>query len=416
MTAGGTRVAIDIGSTIVKVAEIGNHGELLKQDFHDRDFALGIEKQVWSILEQLPKETETLICSSANGGLRVGIVCLSKHFSGSVFRNQVLLAGASPIFVRDYDETGGDLRPVDILLLGGGIDCPDTKPLEIRLDSFRAEEFRYGTLIYAGNSHLADRVVMKYPGTVVVENPLSDGLRGKTSFVSRALRDAYLDDLVHKEGISDLRDRISKPIRPTPEVVNRGFHRVVSNRSELKAGGPCILIDIGGATTDVHYTVEIVCDDSPDKYAAGTSVARYVFTDLGIFASCDTTLLQIRTHPRIFEFLTRVLDGEVRDTYRLLREGEYTLSAELLSYACLFLALDRFAHGKGPGLPTVDLDRVAQIILTGGGAQGLDDAILARIVRLFVSDDRNQPEIMIDRLYRIWAEGITWSVDALWSA
>jgi hypothetical protein len=397
-----------VGSTIVKVARLGGDGELLEQDFHDRDFALGIETQVWSVLKQLPKDAEVLICSSANGGLRVGIVCLSKHFSGSVFRDQALLAGANPIFVRDYDEAGGDLRPVDILLLGGGIDCPDAEPLETRIDRFQAAEFRYGTLIYAGNSHLAERLAGRYPGTIVIENPLSHGLLGRTSFVSQALRDAYLDDLVHKEGTSDLQKRISEPIRPTPEVVSRGFHRVVSNRSELRAGGPSILIDIGGATTDVHYTVEIVRDDSPDRPTTRSSVARYVFTDLGTFASRDTTLLQMRAHSRTFEFLTGVLDGEVRETYRMLREGEYAPSAEILCYACLFLSLDRFAQGKGPGLPAVDLNRVAQVILTGGGSQGLDDATLARVVRLCVSDDRNQPEILIDRRYQIWAEGITW--------
>ena len=52
----------------------------------------------------------------------------------------------------------------------------------------------------------------------------------------------------------------------------------------------------------------------------------------------------------------------------------------MLSYACLFLALDRFAKGRGPGLPTADLGRVAQIILTGGAAQSLDETVVQRIV------------------------------------
>ena len=405
------RVAIDIGSTVIKVAELGQDGSLVRQEFNDRDFELGIAGQVCAIRERLPADAEVMICSSANGGLRVGIVCLTPLFSGAVFRNQVLLAGANPIYVHDYDQDGGDLRPVDILLLGGGIDCSDAAPFGERLARFRAQNYRYGTLIYAGNKHFAEVVTQSCPEAVVIDNPLSDGLRGRNAVVTHALRDAYLDDLVQKEGVSELQGRISGPIRPSPEVVNRGFHRVVSNRSALKVSGPSILIDIGGATTDLHYTVEIVSEDSPCRPAAGSSVARYVFTDLGIFASRDSTLLQMRTHARTFEFLSHVQKADLTEIYTLLREGEYDASPELLAYACLFLSLDRFVYGGEQGLPRADFDKVTQVMLTGGGAQALDESTVAKLVRLFSPKQRNEPEVLIDRRYQIWAEGITWSTN-----
>src|SRR5204863_8342761 len=186
----------------------------------------------------------------------------------------------------------------------------------------------------------------------------------RASSVFEAVRRAYLDDLVYKEGISELQASLSKGIRPTPEVVNRGFQRAVLNASTIPVVSPCILLDIGGATTDLHYTVEVVRDESDARPPLGSSVARYVFTDLGIVASRDTLLLQLRSHPRLYEFLATVLDENVREVYRLLREGECDLSPELLSYGCLFLALDRFASGRDTGLPTADLNRVAQIMLT----------------------------------------------------
>ena len=100
-----TTIAVDIGSTVVKVAHITLAGELLKQEFFPRDFKAGIARQVESLLTDLtvgPDDSNVLVCSSANGGLRVGIVCLSKIFSGAVLRNQVLAAGANPIFVHRH--------------------------------------------------------------------------------------------------------------------------------------------------------------------------------------------------------------------------------------------------------------------------------------------------------------------------
>lgn len=406
-----TRVAVDIGSTVVNIARIGHGDELITQDFYPRDFDTGIAKQIESLLDQLDTpfdEEDILVCSSANGGLRVGIVCLTKHFSGTTLRNQALSAGANPIFVHDFDEEGGDLRNVDILLVGGGICCPDAEQLLQRLKRFKPDNYRFASLIYAGNQYLADLFTELFPATIVISNPVTDALQSRTNSVFEALRSAYLDDLVYKEGVSELRNNLATAIHPTPEVVNRGFQRAVFNCSSIEVAGACILFDIGGATTDIHYTVEIVHDDSDDRPAPGSSVARYVFTDLGIVASQDSTLMQMRRHPRIYAFLNAILDDYVQEVFRQLREGEYSPSAKILSYACLFIGLDRFSEGRGSGLPAVDLGKVTQIILTGGAAQSLDNCIVARIVELFLADQSSSPGIYIDTHYQVWIDGITW--------
>lgn len=409
------RYALDIGSTVVKLARLDAGGMLAEQHFFQRDFTAGIAAQVETILSDLDVDAdsrEVLVCSSANGGLRVGIVCLSKQYSGAALRNQVLLAGANPEFVHDFEEAQGDLRRVDILLVGGGIDCPDAAPAAQRLASFDPGRYRFGTLVYAGNRFLAPDFVARYPQAVVIDNPLRDSLVDRAGGVFEAIRRAYLDDLVYKEGVSELGHELARGIRPTPEVVSRGFLRAVQNRSSFTILGASVVIDIGGATTDLHYTVEIVRDDSPVKPSGGVSVARYVFTDLGIVASRDTLLMQLRTHPRVYEFLSVVLGDLVQETYAQLREGEYAATAEVLAYACLFLALDRFAHGRGPGLPVGDLERIAHIVLTGGAAQMLDETLIQRLMRLWLPIDGAVPAVQIDRRYEIWVGGITWFADS----
>lgn len=407
-----TRVAVDIGSTVVKLAKVDEEDRILSQEFRPRDFEAGIARQVESLLGECGVSLDRegiLVCSSANGGLRVGIVSLSKDFSGAVLRNQILLAGANPMFLRDLEEDAGVTGYVDMLVVAGGIDCHDAEPLRQRLQRLRLDGYRYGSLVYAGNRHLAGTFLERFPKATTIANPIADGLTGRVLSVFEAVRRAYLDDLVYKEGVSELRGSLARGIRPTPEVVSRGFQRAVMNRSTLTTGGASVLLDIGGATTDVHYTVEIVRDDSPWRPSPGVSVARYVFTDLGIVASRESLMLQLRSHERLYEFLELVAPDDVREVYRLLREGEYEPSPQLLSYGCLFLALDRFAHGIGPGLPTVDLDKVSLFVLSGGAAQTLTEAMASRMVKLLVSKSAGDPSVMIDRKYQVWVDGITWT-------
>lgn len=92
------KLAVDIGSTVVKVARLGVDDALISQNHYPRDVEAGIARQVESLLDSEGNvdDADVLVCSSANGGLRVGIVALTSQFSGSVARNQVLLAGGNP--------------------------------------------------------------------------------------------------------------------------------------------------------------------------------------------------------------------------------------------------------------------------------------------------------------------------------
>lgn len=403
-------MALDIGSTVIKLARLDGHGGLLSQEFFARDYGLGVAPQVMGILADRaidPVAQPLLVCSSANGGLRVGIVCLSPLYSGTALRNQVLLAGANPEFVLGLDSPLGDSRRVDLLLVGGGIDGDDPGPAGALLMAFDASRYNYGALVYCGNRHLAPGFVLRFPQAHIIDNPLGSTLSSRVGSVFETVRRAYLDDLVFKEGVSELPAALSRAIRPTPEVASCGFLRSINNQGSFTIVGTCLALDIGGATTDLHYMVECVDEDSPVRPSTGVSVARYVFTDLGIVASRDTLMLQFRSHAQLYEMLSSVLGAQTREVYAAMREGEYEPSPQLLSYACLFLALDRFAKGRGPGLPTGDLSRVAQIILTGGAAQTLEESVVSRMLSLLLHKGAPEPLVQVDRRYEVWVAGIT---------
>lgn len=407
-TNGNVLYTVDIGSTVVKFAQVDENGRILDQQFHDRDFDTEIADQLESLLGPyaacLNKEN-LVICSSANGGLRVGLVCLSDSFSGSIFRNQVMLGGANPAFLDGTKSENYGTSYVDVLLVGGGVDCRDSGPMQTLVNDFSAAKYSYGSLVYAGNRYLAEDFVRKYPEAKVIDNPMADGLTTVSDSVFVALRDAYLDDLVYKRGVSEVAERFDGVICPTPEVVNKGYYRAITEGLYPQMTGASILIDIGGATTDLHYTVEVVRTDSMHRPAAGTSISRYVFTDLGIFSSRDSTVTQLRRNPRTFEFLESVLDEDVSGVYRLLREGEYDVPSDMLASACVFLSLDRISSGSGPGLPSVDLAKLDKLVLTGGAAQLLDEERAAAIASLFLPAPVDARFVMIDRQYEIWVQG-----------
>ena len=409
-------LAIDIGSTVVKLARLADDGNLTSQEFFPRDFEAGIARQVDAILKEKdidPEKERILACSSANGGLRVGIVALSPLFSGAALRNQVLLAGANPEFVLPLDHKSGDPKRVDLLLVGGGIDQQDAGPAAARLNDFDPLLYRFGTLIYCGNRHLAASFTGRFPQARVIENPLGETLSSRVGSVFEVVRRAYLDDLVFKEGISELHPSIARAIRPTPEVASRGLLRSMNNQGNFTIVGSCVVLDIGGATTDLHYTVECVAEDSPVRPASGLSVARYVFTDLGIVASRDTLILQLRSHPQLYGLLRCIVgDAQTPEIYASLREGDHLPSQSVLSYACLFLALDRFAKGRGPGLPKGAIESIAQIVLTGGAVQALQETIVARVLHFLLPAGSAPPLVQIDRRYEIWVAGITWNEEA----
>ncbi len=404
----GGLLTIDIGSTVVKIAQVNASGSTDWQQFRDRDYDRAIVDQVRELLSEFHSEGSTdelFVCSSANGGLRVGVIALSTSYSGAILRDQALLGGANPMYVQPLEDMTPQPDYVDVLLVGGALEGIPSAAMTKLVESFSPDLFNFGRLAFAGNGTLAEAFGRRFPDAIIIDNPMPDDLRAANDSVFVALRDAYLDDLVYKEGINEVASELGAVVCPTPEVVSRGYYSALTQGVIPDITGASLLVDIGGATTDLHYSVEIVRDDSESRPAGGRSIARYVFTDLGVFASSDSVTLQLRTNPRTFEFLATVGVNDVAQTYRLLREGDYELSASELAHACLFLALDRFSTGNGPGLPAANLDRLDKLVLTGGAAQMIPTAQAAAIASLFTRNPFDERFAKIDSDYEIWIQG-----------
>ena len=199
-------------------------------------------------------------------------------------------------------------------------------------------------------------------------------------------------------------------MRPTPEVVSLGFQRAVLNGASIGVIAPCLLLDIGGATTDLHYTVEIVKDGNGGQHfrSAGASVARYVFTDLGIVASRDSLLLQLRSHSRLYEFLGAVLPDDVTETYRLFAKASISLQPELLALRLLVSRAGSLCSGPRTGASHRRLGSDCASYSYRGWRASLVGGDSQESRRLGYSEEQ-QASILIDRKYQIWVEGISFA-------
>ncbi|MFA5849822.1 MAG: glutamate mutase L [Bacteroidales bacterium] len=406
-----TRNCIDVGSTQIKIAEINDQGILLNQSFHTRDFSISPSDQVRSILsQQLKKPKEIRICSSANGGIRVGILALTSRFSGTAARSLALGAGANVVFTHIFTEKYDKIinLTVDTLIFIGGIDCEDSPILKEKILLLDLSIYNYRSLIYAGNNRLAAIFLKRFPHAMIVPNPFDVGLGVHDQSLLAYVRKLYLDDLIDKESIRDLTELSHIPILPTPGIVNIAFEMLARQKTGIIVPLPCIVIDIGGATTDVHFGVETLNLKEGMDSRFYLSSNRYVFTDLGVVASRSSTLLNLSQHIRLYEFLQVICGPLSRQVYLDIREGSIT--DEILFYGCFFLALDQLVNPVTDNVPNIDLTKLASIMITGGASKALilKKEIFSALIQLLLKQGNTLGNIsvIIDKQYEMWVHGI----------
>ena len=92
-------ILIDIGSTIIKIAVY--EGKKIKRKFFERSEKVSIYDDVKSKIDKLKKKypsSKIKICSSANGGLKVGLISLTSRYSGEVAKRIILNSGSNLIW------------------------------------------------------------------------------------------------------------------------------------------------------------------------------------------------------------------------------------------------------------------------------------------------------------------------------
>ncbi|MGE5559699.1 MAG: GlmL-related ornithine degradation protein [Chloroflexota bacterium] len=333
---------------------------------------------------------EMFASSSAAGGLRMTVHGLAYDMTVRAAREAALGAGAVLKFVTAGDMTDSDLERVrriqpNIILLAGGVDYGERATVVGNARRLAALGLAC-PVIYAGNVAVRDEVedILRDAGcqVIAVDNvyPRIDVLNVEPT--RRAIQRAFEQHIVHAPGMDRVRDLVTGTIIPTPGAV-MNMARVL--KEDI---GDLVVVDVGGATTDVHSVTE-GSDEINRMLVSPEPVAkRTVEGDLGVYVNAAN----------VYELLDPTeLAGEFSDPEALLRDikpipttPDEIRFAERLTETATFTAVSRHAgtvqHLYGPsGRTTIargkDLSRVKWIIGTGGALTRLPNgaAILGRL-------------------------------------
>ncbi len=403
------QVYIDIGSTIIKTVVFNDERKMVSQEFISRDYDILVAEQAKAIIQDLKRknsECDVRICSSANGGIRVGLISLTRRFSGAVAKNIILSAGANLLFHKNLsdDYFQGRNEAVDLLVITGGVDLHGMASLEKRLAALDLNKYHFRHIIYAGNQYIFDRLFAHRPEVQQVDNIINLGLENNNNSLMNVIRKSYLDDLVDRQGMNLLKKETQFPIWPTPGIVNMAFDAASMNEADTIYPNPFIVVDIGGATTDLHYGSELVANTTNINAKGSMGSNRMVFTDIGMSASSTSTKERLVHHERLYEFLGAIYDNDADSKYTQIKDEG--IPDALLPDACFFLALDAAATGT-LGMPKLRFDQLEAIVITGGASQIAKADILNGTLNMYLSYPRKgSVKIILDESYSFWLHGI----------
>jgi len=367
--------------------------------------------------------------SSAAGGLRIAAIGLVPDLTGVAARQASLGAGARVVFTGSYvlapDEIEGirSQRP-DIVLLSGGTDGGNTEVILANARLLAAAALPAAVVLAGNKSARAEALAILRSGGCevhVADNvlPALDTLNVESA--QAQIRRIFLERIVVARGIEQLRDWAEGGLLPTPKAVLDAAAFVADGAARL---GTIVVIDIGGATTDVHSVGG--SDPPPGTILKGLPeprVKRTVEGDLGlrVSAAAAADALGAETLARKMgvsvEHLRQEAEGRVERPGTVEPEDAFD---RVVAVAAVAEALTRHA-GRLEKLPLLrdawiqtgkDLRRADVVIGSGGVFAARADALElldAAVREAAARGDRLVPDaarLLVDRDYVLFAVGL----------
>ena len=389
-----SKLLIDVGSTYFKVCQqsgISQYFRDFKKDIYD-----DLITKCGDIFAQYTKE-DVFICSSANGGLSTLIIGLTNSFSLKFAKNIAFNSGINiidTILYSKIEETKAPLELVDVVIVVGGIDgignVFDEKLLKY------LKNVQYSNIVYVGTEQDAKYLKEHLPILKILGNIITGKLHVNEVELKEYLTNLYQADIVGKEDIKHLYELTSNQIYSTPYIVNRSLPFIDAN---FEVVNPFIVVDIGGATTDIHYSRDLV----RDNILTESEYDRLVFKKLGVFKSRETLVFAAKNNEFVYELLSYL-----NVTENILDE-ESDKALRILMQLSIFLVLYKVSK-LNPMYVTLHLELLKTVVLTGGITKVLTYEEAETIIVFFYKKVMNLhaiPTIVMDYDYAIWTLGMS---------
>ncbi|TDP93722.1 glutamate mutase L [Labedaea rhizosphaerae] len=282
-------LCLDIGSTWTKGALVSAEGELLATAQHQTtppEVMHGIDA-VTAAVDGC--DAAVLACSSAGGGLRLAVVGHERLISAEAGHRVALSAGAKVVHVSAGCLDGAGVRALraaapDVVLLVGGTDGGDERVLlhnASRLGKARVRP----PIVLAGNVAAREAALTALSGRTVVatDNVLPDVGELAPGPARAAIRQVFLRHVIGGKGLSR-GPRFRQLVRTvTPDAVLSGVARLAGVLADDEPGA-VLVVDVGGATTDVYSAVSTVAsvEEKQTRTVALPADRRTVEGDIGM--------------------------------------------------------------------------------------------------------------------------------------
>jgi uncharacterized protein (TIGR01319 family) len=249
------------------------------------------------------KGSVVLASSSAAGGLRIAVIGLVPGLTVEAANQAALGAGAKVVGSTAFKLSEEAIQAIrnllpDIILLTGGTDGGDSGTILHNARVLAQSSFSI-PIVVAGNRAAAPAVceLLKRGGK---EIRLADNVMprpGKLAVESarEKIRELFMERITHAKGLDSIGEFVPV-VLPTPMAVLQGIQlaadglRTESDSEMEKGWGEMLVVDIGGATTDVH---SIGYGQPAGENVIGRGLAepyakRTVEGDLGIRFNAET--------------------------------------------------------------------------------------------------------------------------------
>jgi uncharacterized protein (TIGR01319 family) len=239
-------------------------------------------------------QAEVFANSSAAGGLRVTVHGLTYNMTARAAKEASLGAGAIIKMITAGEVSEYDLEEIEeiapnMVILAGGVEFGARDV--IITNAIKLSSADLGVpVVYAGNSALKRGIekIFGKSGTefIVAPNVFPEVDVLNVEPLRKIMQDLFSKHIIHAPGMERLESITSKPIIPTPAAVLKAagmFYEVA---------GDVAVVDVGGATTDVHSVTEGSLEYAEKLTAPEPFAKRTVEGDLGVFVNAGNILDQ----------------------------------------------------------------------------------------------------------------------------
>jgi hypothetical protein len=388
------KLLIDVGSTYFKVSS----SKGVEQHFRDfnKDIYDDLTYKCGDTIKTYKKD-DVYICSSANGGLSTLIIGVTNSFSLKYATNIAFNSGINIIDTVLYQDIESSSIPsdlIDVVIVVGGIDSVSDIFGKELFDYL--EKIKYSNIVYVGSSKESDKLQKNIKDLVVLPNIIDDKLHIIEENLKEYLTNLYQADIMGKEDIKHLYEITSNQIYSTPYIVNKTLPFI---NTKFSVVNPYILIDIGGATTDIHYSKDLV----DENIVTTNEYDRLVFKKLGVFKSKESLIFSAKNNEFVYELLSHLKVTEN------IFEEQSEKALRILMQLAIFLVLCKVSHYR-KAYVNLKLLSLNTVVLTGGITKVLSQEEIEDIISFFykkILNSNHNPSVVMDSNYDIWTIGLT---------